>query len=88
MQELDKKEMQIKESSKALRKNDEEEQDMENKHLGVIHKRREEQHRIQHTEELRHQKEYSERQEKELQKRHLLQTQRLPKSIKVCIYPP
>ena len=61
-------------------------QDIEYKNMAAIHKLRDEQLRQQHSTELTNQNEYTERQQKELRKRHALQTKQLPKSISVCIY--
>lgn len=51
--------------------------------MAAIHKLRDEQLRKQHSTELQNQQEYTERQQKELRKRHALQTKQLPRSINV-----
>lgn len=61
-------------------------QDIEYKNMAAVHKLRDEQLRVQHSTELKNQKEYTERQKKELGKRHALQTKQLPKSISVSHY--
>lgn len=60
-------------------------QDIEYKNMAAIHKLRDEQLRKQHSTELQNQQEYTDRQQKELRKRHISQTKLLPRSINVSL---
>lgn len=72
-------------SHSMLRRHHDEVQDLEYKHMAAIHKLRDEQMRKQHSTELLNQNEYTERQQKEMRKRHALQSKQLPKSIGVSL---
>lgn len=67
-----------------LRRHHEELQEVERQHLQALHRLRTDLHKVQHDRELFNQKEYTEKQQKELKKKHMLQTSQLPKSIRVC----
>ena len=82
-QELTTKESQLDTSHTTLRRHHDEVQDLEHKHLQALHRLRTDLHKVQHDRELLNQREYTEKQQKELKKRHMLQTSQLPKSVRV-----
>ena len=82
-QELNRKEAQLAGQHSMLNRHHDEIQDIEYKNLAAIHKLRDEQLRKQHSTELQNQQEYTDRQQKELRKRHISQTKLLPRSINV-----
>ncbi len=58
-------------------------QDLEYKQQASVHKLRDDQMRTQHQTELRNQKEYMTRKEREMKRKHGLEVKQQPKSLKV-----
>ena len=85
IQELDKRKAQIEYAHSMLLRHHESTQDLEYKHLATIHRLRDEQMRKQHGTELTNQREYNNRSERDMKRKHATEVKQQPKSLKVCI---
>lgn len=80
---MNRKQNQQEAGHEMLIRNDEVMQEMEYKHLALMHQLREELMQKQHTVELENQSEYTLRAERELKQRHLVETKQMPRNLKV-----
>ncbi|CAH1801950.1 unnamed protein product [Owenia fusiformis] len=80
--ELNKKQIQIEEANSMLLRHHESTQELEYKHLIYMLKLRDDQMRKQHQTELQNQKNYNQTAERELKKKHALETKQHPRSLK------